>query len=90
HNAVAVLALPFHLMITYTGLVTLLFLYMPWGIQAVYQGDEKAFNAELATRAPRVKPSKESAPLAPIELVAVPVLNALTTSTHLGVTLVRG
>lgn len=67
HNAVAVLALPFHLMITYTGLVTLLFLYMPWGIQAVYQGDEKAFNAELATRAPRVKPSKESAPLAPIE-----------------------
>ena len=28
HNAVAVLALPFHLMITYTGLVTLLFLAM--------------------------------------------------------------
>lgn len=66
HNAMAVLALPFHLMITYTGLVTLLFMYMPWGIQAVYNGDEKAFNAELAARAPRVKPSKEAAPLAPI------------------------
>ena len=33
-----VLALPFHLMITYTGLVTLMFMYMPWGAQAVYLG----------------------------------------------------
>ncbi|MCA3188197.1 PepSY-associated TM helix domain-containing protein [Cupriavidus sp.] len=66
HNAVAVLALPFHLMITYTGLVTLLFLYMPWGIQAVYKGNEQAFNAELAARAPRVKPTNEAAPLAPV------------------------
>jgi len=31
HNALAVLALPFHLMITYTGLVTLMTIYMPWG-----------------------------------------------------------
>lgn len=66
HNAVAVLALPFHLMITYTGLVTLLFMYMPWGIEAVYKGNEQAFNAELAARAPRVKPTSETAPLAPI------------------------
>lgn len=66
HNAVAVLALPFHLMITYTGLVTLLFMYMPWGIQAVYKGDEKAFTTELGARAPRVKAAKESGPLAPI------------------------
>jgi len=67
HNAVAVLALPFHLMITYTGLVTLMLLYMPWGIQSVYKGDERAFNTELAARAPRnLKASKDSAPLAPI------------------------
>ncbi|EKZ96596.1 hypothetical protein D769_24908 [Cupriavidus sp. HMR-1] len=66
HNALAVLALPFHLMITYTGLVTLLFMYMPWGIQAVYKGDEKAFTAELAARAPRVKAANEAAALAPI------------------------
>ncbi|GJG97843.1 PepSY domain-containing protein [Cupriavidus pauculus] len=66
HNAMAVLALPFHLMITYTGLVTLLFMYMPWGIQAVYKGNEQAFNAELAARAPRVKPTKEAGPLAPV------------------------
>lgn len=66
HNATAVLALPFHLMITYTGLVTLLFMYMPWGIQAVYKGDDKAFNAELALRAPRATASGNAAPLAPV------------------------
>jgi len=78
HNAVAVLALPFHLMITYTGLVTLLFLYMPWGIQSVYQGNEQAFNAELAARAPRVKASQEAAPLAPI----LPMLAQATAHWH--------
>src|SRR5699024_7742658 len=37
HNASAVLALPFHLMVTYTGLVTLALLYMPWGVTANFQ-----------------------------------------------------
>lgn len=46
HNAFGVLALPFHLMITYTGLVTLMFMYMPWGITTAYQGDRDAFFAE--------------------------------------------
>lgn len=41
HNAVGVLALPYHVMITYTGLVTLMFMYMPWGVQANY-GDNRA------------------------------------------------
>lgn len=36
HNVTAVLALPFHLMITYTGLVALLFTLMPWAIRANY------------------------------------------------------
>jgi uncharacterized iron-regulated membrane protein len=34
HNAFSVLGLPFHLMITYTGLVMLMFMYMPWGRDA--------------------------------------------------------
>ena len=66
HNATAVLALPFHLMITYTGLVTLLFLYMPWGVQAVYKGDSKRFDTELGLRAPRVQASGVQVPLAPV------------------------
>jgi uncharacterized iron-regulated membrane protein len=36
HNATAVLSLPFHLMITYTGLVTLAAMLMPWTIVANY------------------------------------------------------
>lgn len=36
HNASAVLALPFHAMITYTGLVALVVMYMPWPIAANY------------------------------------------------------
>jgi uncharacterized iron-regulated membrane protein len=67
HNATAVLALPFHLMITYTGLVSLMFMYMPWGIQAAYPSDKPAFEAEVFGRAPRPKPSGQSAALTPIE-----------------------
>lgn len=45
HNATAVLALPFHLMITYTGLVTLMTLYMPWAAVANYNQTDKLFDA---------------------------------------------
>jgi len=44
HNAAAVLALPFHLMITYTGLVTLFFLYMPWASMANYTDKVMVFD----------------------------------------------
>ncbi len=37
HNALSVFGLPFHLMITYTGLVTLMVMYMPWGGQIAYK-----------------------------------------------------
>lgn len=30
HNAFSVLPLPFHIMITFTGIITLVYLYMPW------------------------------------------------------------
>ncbi|WP_317921727.1 PepSY-associated TM helix domain-containing protein [Cupriavidus sp. TA19] len=66
HNALAVLALPFHLMITYTGLVTLLFMYMPWGIEAAYRGDQRAFQAEAMQRPPQRKPAGTPAELAPV------------------------
>ncbi|AOA57606.1 PepSY-associated TM helix domain-containing protein [Acinetobacter larvae] len=36
HNATAVLALPFHLMITFSGLLLLMFIFMPWGIKQAY------------------------------------------------------
>jgi uncharacterized iron-regulated membrane protein len=50
HNVSAVLALPYHAMITYTGIVTLMFLYLPWGVQAAYPKDADAFwNEAFAT-----------------------------------------
>lgn len=37
HNATAVFALPFHIMITLSGLLLLLFTLMPWGVNQVYE-----------------------------------------------------
>jgi len=56
HNVTAVLALPFHLMITYTGLVTLLFTLMPWAISANYPAPAAFFKAAFPP-APAVEAS---------------------------------
>jgi uncharacterized iron-regulated membrane protein len=51
HNVSAVLALPYHAMITYTGIVTLMVMYLPWGIKTVYQDDAQRFFNEAFNRA---------------------------------------
>lgn len=61
HNVTAVLALPFHLMITYTGLVTLLFTLMPWAISANFSSED-AFDAAASQRALRIEASGIAAP----------------------------
>src|SRR3546814_3563951 len=58
HNVAAVFALPFHLMITYTGLVTLAVMYMPWGIAANYARPDSFFEAVYPERA-EVSPRSE-------------------------------
>lgn len=50
HNVSAVMALPYHAMITYTGIVTLMFMYLPWGVNAAYPKDEDAFFSEAFAR----------------------------------------
>ncbi|WAE54108.1 PepSY-associated TM helix domain-containing protein [Stutzerimonas frequens] len=47
HNASGALLLPFHLMITYTGLVIFLLLYMPAAMDALYGGDRQAAFGEM-------------------------------------------
>ncbi|WP_339516924.1 PepSY-associated TM helix domain-containing protein [Pseudomonas sp. RL_15y_Pfl2_60] len=42
HNATGVLVLPFHLMITYTGLVIFSLIYMPAAVDALFDGDRQA------------------------------------------------
>ncbi|MCL1051697.1 PepSY domain-containing protein [Shewanella abyssi] len=61
HNVSSVLALPYHLMITYTGLVTLMAMYMPWAVVTAYDGDRKAFSQELRPSRVQVKPVGEAA-----------------------------
>ena len=61
HNAFSVLPLPFHLMITFTGIITLVFMYLPWGekvtpdirqIQSNYRAFDFFSQADNATPAP--------------------------------------
>lgn len=66
HNLGAVLALPFHLMITYTGLVIFMLMLMPWGIDRTYPGGRAAFNTDLFGNPPAARPSGQAAPLVPL------------------------
>jgi len=66
HNALGVLSLPFHIMITFTGLVTLASLTMPWPMTAVYGKNAMAFYSEVTPGAVVRPASGRAAPLAPI------------------------
>lgn len=68
HNLTAVLALPFHAMITYTGLVTLMAMYMPWGVLANYKTEDAYFKA-VFPRTEEVERSGVPMPLAPLPQV---------------------
>ncbi|WP_449409562.1 PepSY-associated TM helix domain-containing protein [Methylobacterium komagatae] len=69
HNLFGVLALPFHLMITYTGLVTLGPMLMPWATQAAYHENAPNYFVEAGLmpkgRMPTGKPA-EGKPLGDI------------------------
>lgn len=69
HNAVSVFGLPFHLMITYTGLVTLMAMYMPWGEQAAFRtpAERQQMTRELNAFIQPGRPSGTAAPLAPVD-----------------------
>lgn len=62
HNVSAVLALPYHAMITYTGLITLVAMYMPWPIAANY-AKPAAFAAEAYGTEPDTPALGRPAPL---------------------------
>ncbi len=57
HNASAVLLLPFHLMITYTGLVIFMLIYVPAAVDALFAGDSRAyFQSQASPRAEAPRP----------------------------------
>jgi len=65
HNVSAVLALPYHAMITYTGLITLVAMYTPWPILANY-AQPAAFSASLYADTASQKASGQPGRLADI------------------------
>ena len=69
HNALSVFGLPFHFMITWSGLVTLMLMYMPWGMNEAFQTpqERQQLTAEMGMQAPTARASAEAAPLASIE-----------------------
>ncbi|WP_345822585.1 PepSY-associated TM helix domain-containing protein [Methylobacterium fujisawaense] len=74
HNVTGVLALPFHLMITYTGLITLSVMYMPWGLNAAYRGDTQRYYVEsgqITAPRPPTGSAGELAPVGPMVVTAI-------------------
>jgi len=69
HNVFSVLALPFHLMITYSGLVFMAFSYMPLVVAAHYGVDSQArsqFIADVFDPPGVVEAANESAEMVPL------------------------
>lgn len=68
HNALSVFGLPFHLMITYTGLVTLMTMYMPWGAQTALTTPalRQELTNQMSTFIQPGKPTGVKAPLASV------------------------
>jgi len=69
HNSLSVLALPFHLMILYTGLVTLMFFYMPWPALAAF-GPQQARSEMAKVMQPRFDMPPRSGNAAPLAALA--------------------
>ncbi|WP_181296796.1 PepSY domain-containing protein [Pseudomonas sp. Q2-TVG4-2] len=76
HNASAVLLLPFHLMITYTGLAIFFLLYMPAAVDALYDGDRQAYFKEAqSSRAAEQAPRGEGRGDKPVQAPVAPLLS---------------
>lgn len=69
HNITAVLSLPFHLMMTYTGLVTLLFTLMPWAISANFT-DRASYYEAAFPEIPEPKATGVSTRMLPLSTLA--------------------
>jgi uncharacterized iron-regulated membrane protein len=66
HKIAGVLALPYHVMITYTGLITLMLMYMPAAVDAQYRFDPGGFLYEISPHPGPSAASGRGARLAPI------------------------
>ena len=51
HNLTSVIALPFHFMLPFTGLVIFFSIYLPWSVGLAYEGDPEPLFKEMYTTA---------------------------------------
>ncbi|CAG8866971.1 hypothetical protein PS627_02254 [Pseudomonas fluorescens] len=82
HNAIGVLVLPFHLMISYSSLVLFMYMVMPAGIMASYDTPRSYFS-ELFGQAEAPKPAGIVAPMASLPTLYAKV-QAQTPGARLG------
>jgi len=66
HNAIGVLVLPFHLMISYSSVVLFMYMVMPAGILASYSGNTGDYFNELFGRDDPPKAANVATPLVPL------------------------
>ncbi|KHL74368.1 peptidase [Pseudomonas putida] len=66
HNAIGVLVLPFHLMISYSSLVIFMYMVMPASIMASYGGNTNGYFNDLFGREEVPKVANVAAPLVPL------------------------
>ncbi len=60
HNLTSVVALPFHFIIPFSGLLILITSYFPWSMAVPFEGDIKQLDAKLAAyEKPVIKPANE-------------------------------
>jgi uncharacterized iron-regulated membrane protein/low affinity Fe/Cu permease len=84
HNVSSVMALPFFLMITYTGLAIFFYIYMPWGMKAVYGDESGKFFEEIAHVRPHAEASGVKTQMLPFNLLVDQALTVLPKGERLG------
>jgi uncharacterized iron-regulated membrane protein len=76
HNASSVLSLPFHIVITFSGLLLLGNLLLPSATQSAFQGDSRAYMQSLRGGTAETPPSGERAPLTDLSALLAATLEA--------------
>lgn len=69
HNLSSVFALPFHLMITYTGIITLIFMLFPHPVNTVYEEGMTGFFKDFSPSNPINNKAKGEAELVPVKTI---------------------
>ena len=67
HNVTSVIAIPFFLTITFTGIAIFFYLYLPWGMNKLYPQQPFQYFEEISSVAEQQKPEPKPATMLPIQ-----------------------